>query len=256
MDPTLNVPTVYFIDAASIERIKRLVKSLKRAEAAKHRKSSRTSQRGGAFTRPRYRLTDKPYQAPASFANPLWDDPVRQRLRLAGQSRGVMALERLNALLKIRADHLNRRIPLPRGWTRYSLNGMINQLLTLYKKDIELSAFPMNKSMTREEALSVLTGVKGLPDKFANVALGLRQAQQDRDAKLDILETAQDRLVQRQESDHDELNAILNNLGKSNFYQYANILEALRPQRQVEQASPVGVQTRSRTQQRKKNEQR
>ena len=242
MDPTLNFPTVYFIDAASIERIKRLVKSLKRTEAAKHRRT-RQSQRGGAFTRPRSRLTDKPYQTPASFANPLWDDPVRLRLQLAGQSTGVMALERINALLKIRADHLNRRIPLPRGWTRYALNGMINQLLTKYKKDIELSAFPMNKSMTREEALSMLTGVKGLPDKFENVTLGLQQAQQDRDAKLGIINTAQGRLVQRQDTDHDELNGIISNLGN----QYANILEAIRQQK-VQQASPVGVQTRSRKQ--------
>ena len=240
MDPTLNVPTVYFIDAASIERIKRLVKSLKRTEAAKHRRT-RKSQRGGAFTRPRSRLTDKPYQTPASFANPLWDDPVRLRLQLAGQSTGVMALERLNALLKIRADHLNRNIPLPRGWTRYSLNGMINQIVTRYKKDIEVSAFPMNKSMTREEALSVLTGVKGLPDKFENVTTGLQQAQQDRDAKLGILNTTQGRLIERQDTDHDEINGILSNLDN----QYANILEAIR-QQQFQQASPVGVQTRSR----------
>ena len=197
MDPTLNLPTVYFIDSASIERIKRLVKSMMKSETRAMKRKQ--NQQGAGLLRARKRLTDRPYQSPISLANPLWDDPVRLRLMLAGQSTGTMAIERLNALLKIRADHLNRQVPLPRGWSKYSLNAQINQILKLYKKEIELSAFPMNNAMTREEAISILNGVKGLPNNVNNLLAGQQQLQAQRQADIDLMTQGQGNLQQAQQ---------------------------------------------------------
>lgn len=243
MDSTFNVPTVYFIDSASIERIKRLVKSMMRAEANNQKHSAPgKSQRGGAFTRARKRLTDKPYQAPTSIPNPLWDDPVRQRLRLVGQGTGAMALERLNALIKILADHLNRNVPLPRGWTRHMVNRMINQILTRYKKEIELSAFPMNKSMTRAEAMAVLTGVKGLPDNFTAVLDGQQAARQQRTHNQNLLLASQGNLVHGQSEllENQYMNDInLNDAFENLDAQYAKLVDLLSKQ--------SGPRTRSKT---------
>lgn len=197
MDPTLNLPTVYFIDSASIERIKRLVKSMLKSETRAVKRKG--NQQGAGLVRARKRLTDRPYQSPISLANPLWDDPMRLRLMLAGQSTGTMAIERLNALLKIRADHLNRQVPLPRGWSKYSLNAQINQILKLYKKEIELSAFPMNNAMTRQEAISILNGVKGLPNNVNNLLTGQQQLQAQRQADIDLITQGQGNLQQAQQ---------------------------------------------------------
>ena len=141
--------TVFLIDRFALDRIERLVR--------RYEKKTKDVQSGGAMVDRTMRLTPEAY-ANLHTSNMLADLDVPSSVAalLGDESKGVSAIRRAQALVKLFADHMYRNIKLPRGWNINYIRREIKKLLSKYGADIKRN-LPRGETMDRRTAIRILS---------------------------------------------------------------------------------------------------
>ena len=141
--------TVFLLDRFAFDRIQRLVR--------RYEQKTQDVQRGGAIVDRTMRLTPEAYaDLDTSNMRADLDDPSSVAALLGGESKGVSAIRRAQALVKLFADHMYRNIKLPRGWNIDYIRREIRKLLSKYGADIKRN-LPRVETMDRQTAIKILS---------------------------------------------------------------------------------------------------
>ena len=135
--------TVFLLDRFAFDRIQRLVQHYEK------KTKDDVQQRGGGIIDRTMRLTPEAYSdLDTSNMRADLDDPSSVSTLLGGESKGVSAIRRAQALVKLLADHMYRNIKLPRGWNIDYIRREIRKLLSQYGADIKRN-LPRVETMDR-----------------------------------------------------------------------------------------------------------
>ena len=149
----MNGSTVFLLDKFAFDRIERLVK---RYEKQMNDVQNQPQQKGGGVIDKTMKLTPEAYaNLNTSNMRADLDDPRSVSGLLGGESKGVSAIRRAQALIKLFADHMYRDIKLPRGWNIDYIRREIKKLLTTYSADIKRNLGRV-ETMDRKTAINVL----------------------------------------------------------------------------------------------------
>ena len=141
--------TVFLIDRFALDRIERLVR--------RYEKKTKDVQSGGALVDRTMRLTPEAYaNLDTSNMRADLDDPSSVAALLGDESKGVSAIRRAQALVKLFADHMYRNIKLPRGWNIDYIRRELRKLLSKYGADIKRN-LPRVETMDRRTAIRILS---------------------------------------------------------------------------------------------------
>ena len=146
----MNGSTVFLLDKFAFDRIERLVRRYEK-------QMKDDQQKGGGMIDKTMKLTPEAYaDLDNSNIRADLDDPSVVAGLLGGESKGVSAIRRAQALIKLFADHMYRNIKLPRGWNIDYIRRELVQLLTKYKGDIKRNLGRV-ETMDRKTAIEILS---------------------------------------------------------------------------------------------------
>ena len=141
--------TVFLLDKFAFDRIQRLVR--------RYEKKTKDVQSGAGIFDRTMRLTPEAYtNLDTSTMRADLDDPSSVAALLGDESKGVSAIRRAQALVKLFADHMYRNIKLPRGWNIDYIRREIRKLLSKYGADIKRN-LPRVETMDRQTAIKILS---------------------------------------------------------------------------------------------------
>ena len=141
--------TVFLIDRFALDRIERLVR--------RYERKTKDGQSGGCMVDRTMRLTPEAYaNLDTSNMRADLDDPSSVAALLGEESKGVSAIRRAQALVKLFADHMYRNIKLPSGWNIDYMRREIRKLLAKYGADIKRN-LPRVETMDRRTAIKILS---------------------------------------------------------------------------------------------------
>ena len=172
----MNGSTVFLLDKFAFDRIERLVKRYEK----QMNDVQNQQQKGGGVIDKTMKLTPEAYaNLNTSNMRADLDDPSSVSGLLGGESRGVSAIRRAQALIKLFADYMYRDIKLPRGWNIDYIRREIKKLLTNYGADIKRNLGRV-ETMDRKTAVNVLaasisrnnTALKNAADENAQQLTG------------------------------------------------------------------------------------
>ena len=145
-----GINTVFLLDRSAFDRIERLVRRYEQQR-------TKAVQQGSGMIDRSMRLTPEAYSnLDTSNMRADLDDPSSVAALLGDESKGVAAIRRAQALVKLFADHMYRNIKLPRGWNVDYIRRELKKLLSTYGTDIKRN-LPRVDSMDRRTAIKILS---------------------------------------------------------------------------------------------------
>ena len=151
----MNGSTAFLLDKFAFDRIERLVRRYEK-QMKDVQQQQQQQQRGGGVIDKTMKLTPEAYaNLNTSNMRADLDDPSSVSGLLGGESKGVSAIRRAQALIKLFADHMCRDIKLPRGWNIDYIRREIKKLLTNYGADIKRNLGRV-ETMDRKTAINIL----------------------------------------------------------------------------------------------------
>lgn len=152
----------YVLDKSSIQRIDRLVSRYRKEFDEKTKENQKGGNAAGPFATKMQltpKLLDGEINKPLSaevVAN--LEDPANMVAMISGETTGVTAIRRFQALLKIYNDHVGRKIPLPSGVTTNFLVQKMRMMLEKYGTEMRRNISNVEK-MDRSTAVSVISNL-------------------------------------------------------------------------------------------------
>lgn len=173
-EPVDKGQVAYVLDDNTLNRIDRLVNRYRKEFASQ----GVLSQAGGGSSVGPFenasklvpRLFDEEADKPVSdFVKQRLNDPANMVAMISGETAGISAIRRVQALLKLYNDHVTEKLPLPSGMNLQFIIRKIRYLMKQYGREMARNISSVQK-MDRETAVSIIQNT--LNDNFR--AGGLR----------------------------------------------------------------------------------